>query len=624
MVGSREEIEHKIKALGDRLTVLDKPEDKRIRKRILQQLGKLKKELAALPEQPVAQPAQFSKKEGKLKVKLLNAELAELAVKKNLKQAKSAVNRALKKGLKLNIHSYSNLLNVYVRCSEIAGADILWRTMLNQNLQPNVVTYTTMIKGYCQAHKMESAYELIKSIPASIGPNIRTVNTFLRGCVHSGDVDYAVDVFNTFRSRVVADSSTIEYVVHLLCQSLDVEAAKAVMDSVSHFSDASLHAAGGTAPLDNPAIYIALATAFILLGDRSQAQHYIEIAEGKLQESASAALRQNMTARAQAEGDFDEDRTGSITYFLKHRHEDLTRQHAALKEYLGGEMQENDKILQLLSRVFLCPQDSSIPVTTENLQKGILSQLVSKFGYSRIPCTVKGLSQRLLENLMSCFMRPSGTLDYSKVFEASESKKRKHSSEATPVRLELGAGSGDWVVHRAQEEKGRANWIAVELKYDRVHEIFTKAAFKQVSNLVIVGGDANVVLDRLLSKESIDMIFINHPEPPERSMAGDRKSAQGKHMLTNDFLSKLLRILVLNGRLIITTDNKNYSQLLLDALPAVHVPNDDKEWRFEADDAYAANHEDKESSYFDRMWNTGYKKKRWTLCYKKFQLSTKL
>lgn len=624
MVGSREEIEHKIKALGDRLAVLDKPEDKRIRKRILQQLGKLKKELAALPEQPVVQPAQFSKKEGKLKVKLLNAELAELAVKKNLKQAKSAVNRALKKGLKLNIHSYSNLLNVYVRCSEIAGADILWRTMLNQNLQPNVVTYTTMIKGYCQVHKMESAYELIKSIPASIGPNIRTVNTFLRGCVHSGDVDYAVDVFNTFRSRVVADSSTIEYVVHLLCQSLDVEAAKAVMDSVSHFSDASLHAAGGTAPLDNPAIYIALATAFILLGDRSQAQHYIEIAEGKLQESASAALRQNMTARAQAEGDFDEDRTGSITYFLKHRHEDLTRQHAALKEYLGGEMQENDKILQLLSRVFLCPQDSSIPVTTENLQKGILSQLVSKFGYSRIPCTVKGLSQRLLENLMSCFMRPSGTLDYSKVFEASESKKRKHSSEATPVRLELGAGSGDWVVHRAQEEKGRANWIAVELKYDRVHEIFTKAAFKQVSNLVIVGGDANVVLDRLLSKESIDMIFINHPEPPERSMAGDRKSAQGKHMLTNDFLSKLLRILVLNGRLIITTDNKNYSQLLLDALPAVHVPNDDKEWRFEADDAYAANHEDEESSYFDRMWNTGYKKKRWTLCYKKFQLSTKL
>ena len=94
-------------------------------------------------------------------------------------------------------------------------------------------------------------------------------------------------------------------------------------------------------------------------------------------------------------------------------------------------------------------------------------------------------------------------------------------------------------------------------------------------------------------------------------------------MLTNDFLSKLLRVLVLNGRLIITTDNKNYSQLLLDTLPAVHVPNDDKEWRFEADDEYAANHEDEESSYFDRMWNTGYKKKRWVLCYKKFELSTK-
>ena len=59
-----------------------------------------------------------------------------------------------------------------------------------------------------------------------------------------------------------------------------------------------------------------------------------------------------------------------------------------------------------------------------------------------------------------------------------------------PLKMEICSGAGEWVVAQAVEDKGKANWISLELRHDRVYQNFTKAIFKDASNLCMIAGDA--------------------------------------------------------------------------------------------------------------------------------------
>jgi hypothetical protein len=120
-----QEIESKIAEYASKLSTLNGDSDKRIKKRVLQTLGKLKKKLLEVKELDNIQKPNASKvltsHQAKAKVKLLNQELYSFAMKKQLKLAKKRFNWAEKKGLPLDIHTYGNMINAYVRCNEISG-----------------------------------------------------------------------------------------------------------------------------------------------------------------------------------------------------------------------------------------------------------------------------------------------------------------------------------------------------------------------------------------------------------------------------------------------------------------------------------------------------------------------
>ena len=64
---------------------------------------------------------QFSSSQASMKLKFLNKELAQYALNKQLKLCRKKFNWGRNRGLHLNVHSYANLLNAYVRCGEIQG-----------------------------------------------------------------------------------------------------------------------------------------------------------------------------------------------------------------------------------------------------------------------------------------------------------------------------------------------------------------------------------------------------------------------------------------------------------------------------------------------------------------------
>jgi tRNA G46 methylase TrmB len=145
-----------------------------------------------------------------------------------------------------------------------------------------------------------------------------------------------------------------------------------------------------------------------------------------------------------------------------------------------------------------------------------------------------------------------------------------------PRFMEIGAGSGDWIISQASTSGGKdADWIALELRCDRVYQIFTKTCFNDLSNIAILGGDARRVVQDHIPSRSIDKVFINFPEPPHHN-TGIGES-QGNHLLTKSFLHMIYNCLVdpsfetltepcdelsRSGTITIVSDNISYIQSL--------------------------------------------------------------
>ena len=185
-----------------------------------------------------------------------------------------------------------------------------------------------------------------------------------------------------------------------------------------------------------------------------------------------------------------------------------------------------------------------------------------------------------------------------------------------PVNMEICSGSGEWVVshaasdlyHRSSKHDKRdksaaappgltprALWLALELRCDRVYHTICRSVLENLvrysqhvressvadsthakpfppkplvlgglSNLAIIGGDASHILPNRIAPGSIANVYINHPEPPERT--GGVGDSEGQHLLTQSFFTEIHRILSKEGKCTIVTDNLPYAKSLLQAL----------------------------------------------------------
>jgi Putative methyltransferase len=151
------------------------------------------------------------------------------------------------------------------------------------------------------------------------------------------------------------------------------------------------------------------------------------------------------------------------------------------------------------------------------------------------------------------------------------------------VELEIGAGFGSWIVHQAKQTQER-NYLAIEMKADRVAQIVSRCALEQLSNLCIVGADCLSFLRRHVAPDSLANVYANHPEPPTQTfglydrdrldrIANGGISSEPPHMLTSESLIQIGTCLTRpksdgggggrgGGRFTIVTDNRNFVRLL--------------------------------------------------------------
>ncbi|MCH9609269.1 MAG: tRNA (guanine-N(7)-)-methyltransferase [Chlamydiales bacterium] len=161
-----------------------------------------------------------------------------------------------------------------------------------------------------------------------------------------------------------------------------------------------------------------------------------------------------------------------------------------------------------------------------------------------------------------------------------------------PVIVEFCSGHGHWIVEKAKVHPDR-NWVAVEMKFERVRRIWSKRKNENLDNLFIVSGEAWTFSHYYIPESTIETVYINFPDPWP-------KNRHEKHrLLRPQFMSELSRILKKGGRVHFVTDDRDYLErtlnLFLHAKSFKHV---------HPSPYFVTEHPNFGTSYFDTLWRS--------------------
>ncbi len=128
-----------------------------------------------------------------------------------------------------------------------------------------------------------------------------------------------------------------------------------------------------------------------------------------------------------------------------------------------------------------------------------------------------------------------------------------------PVKLEYCSGNGSWIVEKAMNEPD-VNWVAVEIRFDRVRKIWAKKKNRGLNNLFIICGEALTFAHHYLPDSSICEIFVNFPDPWP-------KDRHAKHRLIRPrFIEENARCLKSNAMMTLVTDDEVYCTQMIDTM----------------------------------------------------------
>ncbi|MFN0065573.1 MAG: tRNA (guanosine(46)-N7)-methyltransferase TrmB [Chlamydiales bacterium] len=153
---------------------------------------------------------------------------------------------------------------------------------------------------------------------------------------------------------------------------------------------------------------------------------------------------------------------------------------------------------------------------------------------------------------------------------------------ANPVGIEFCAGNGDWIVEKATTHP-ESNWVAVEIRFDRVRKIWSKRENRGLKNLLIVCGEARTFVTHYV--DEVQEVFVNFPDP------WPKKRHEKHRLMQKDFLAELERIV--RGSVIFVTDDKIYWESTLSLFGKSSLFSDPQ---------FLKEVEGYRNSYFETLW----------------------
>mmetsp|Transcript_92026 Transcript_92026/g.238425 ORF Transcript_92026/g.238425 Transcript_92026/m.238425 type:complete len:1020 (+) Transcript_92026:84-3143(+) len=132
------------------------------------------------------------------------------------------------KRMQYSIVTYNALIDACARSGEMSRVSPLLEQMSKDGIEPNVITYSTVIKGYCQDNRVDKAFEVLEDMKrsADFTPDEVTYNTLLDGCARYGMLDRGMALLRNMEGAGVTPSNfTLSVLVKLANRSKRPEMA---------------------------------------------------------------------------------------------------------------------------------------------------------------------------------------------------------------------------------------------------------------------------------------------------------------------------------------------------------------------------------------------------------------
>lgn len=502
-------------------------------------------------------------------IKLYNHYINEAAKRKTLPLAKSLFTQLQSQSLQPNEFTYTNLINACSRSHDMEGAESYLRDMQSSKLVPNEITWTALIKGATAIFDLPNAIKYLEEMRSSgVPPNLRTYNTILRACFRVGDFVTATDlVKNRMKLQgIKPDFTTLQTLTQIQSQAMQITEAS---DTAAHL-EALIESKKTKDAKPTPA------------PSKKQKDQLKGKSDAKASSSNSKSDADSNVApkEEKVEKEFVVDPslylllastallTGSMLKRVRQYIDKFDAQVALLKAKARelNDGSESDAVApeMIMEGTYIRPYIEK----DEGLRKKMVE--ITKLGPVGSPFVKKFDSNNVK---LGEFLWPVSKSD-------GNDKKRK---------LEICSGSGDWVIGRAQKDD--ANWAAMEIRFDRVHEIWRRVILNKLDERITVLHADAAHLDRMIPKGSVDEIFINFPDPPHTRWSAQR-------MVTPSLLKSIAHVLVPGGTVVIATDDFDYIRWIHEDSKTLGDYFDTSKT------ATSKSMEDYGTSYFDGLWSS--------------------
>merc|ERR1719238_2469942 len=139
-------------------------------------------------------------------------------------------------GIELTIVMYNTLIDACARCGRMEHLESIRADMKAQGVTPNIITYSTMLKGHCQNGDIQKGFLILDQVKkdAHLKPDEIMYNSLLDGCARSNLVDEGLRLFEEMQAEGVQPSNfTLSILVKLVNRARRLEQAFAIVADVT-------------------------------------------------------------------------------------------------------------------------------------------------------------------------------------------------------------------------------------------------------------------------------------------------------------------------------------------------------------------------------------------------------
>ncbi|KAG9291002.1 hypothetical protein G9A89_012874 [Geosiphon pyriformis] len=164
-----------------------------------------------------------------------NKMMSFLTKNSEVSEAIELFNNMLAQGVEPNVVTYTSLIDGFCgKHLDMQEAEKYYNSMIAMNVRPNELTYVTLMKGYVRASKVDKAYETFENlIKDGISPGVQIFSTLLNGYLAEGQIDKAENILKAMeKGGIQPNIVTYNIILHNAVLKYDMWVAHSLFSKI--------------------------------------------------------------------------------------------------------------------------------------------------------------------------------------------------------------------------------------------------------------------------------------------------------------------------------------------------------------------------------------------------------